>query len=128
MSARRDRHDSDDTAGLAARVVRLEGAVEALGFELRTRKLVVVDRAGMPRITAEVVDGVAELRVELGSSPGAAPPAVLVFAAAGGRPGGATFDPAIGVQLWADGDGLVELAASPDGDGRWHPDVHVGSA
>jgi hypothetical protein len=127
MSARRDRHDSDDTAGLAARVVRLEGTVEALGLELRTRKLVVVDRAGMPRITAEVVDGVAELRVELGSSPGAAMPAVLVFAAAGGMPGGATFDPAIGVQLWADGDGLVELAASPDADGRWHPDVHVGS-
>ena len=127
MSTRRDRYDGADATGLTARVARLEGAVEALGLEVRTRKLVVVDRAGVPRITAEVVNGVAELRVDMGPSP-AATPAVLVFAAAGGTPGGATFDPAIGVQLWAEGDGLIELAVSPDADGRWRPDVHVGSA
>ena len=109
-------------------MLRLEGIVEALALEIRTRKLVVLDRAGVPRVTAEVVNGVAELRVELGSSPAAGTPAVLVFAAPGGPSGGATLDPAIGIQLWADGDGLVELAASPDTDGRWHPDVHLGSA
>jgi hypothetical protein len=128
MSARKDRHHSDNAAAMAGRVARLERALEALGLELRTRKLVVLDSEETPRITAEVVDGVAELRVELASSPAAATPAVLVFAAAHRTREGATFDPAIGVQLWADGDGLVELAASPDGSGRWRPDMHVGSA
>lgn len=129
MSARQDRHDEGDgTAALTARVVRLEAALAALGLELRTRRLVVLDSAQRPRITAEVIDGVAELRVELRPSPTSATPAVLAFAAPGDAPGGAGLDPAIGVQLWADGEGLVELVVSPDGDGRWRPLLHVGSS
>jgi hypothetical protein len=127
MSARKDRRNRGEATALAARLGRLEGAVEALGLEFRTGRLVVIDDAGTPRITAEVVDGVAELRVELGSSRAGAGAAVLVFAAAP-RTGGVSLDPAIGVQLWAGGDGLVEFAASEDADGRWRPDVHVGRA
>jgi hypothetical protein len=123
MSARSDRRDGDGPT--RARLARLEGALEALGRELRTQRLVVVDAGGTPRIAAEVVDGVAELRVEVERPLGASTTAVLVFAAGRGQPGEAILDPAIGVQLWTDGNALVELVASRDAEGRWRPDIHV---
>jgi len=131
MSVRQDRHDNgDDTAAMTARLEGLEAAVERLAVELRTARLVVLDDAGTPRITAEVVDGVAELRVELVVPSAAAPaaPAVLVFAAPGEGRDGALLGPAIGVQLWAGGNGLAELVASVDDGGRWHAAIHVGAS
>ena len=125
MATGSDRGDGGDAAAVTARLARMEEAVEALGREVRTRRLVVVDGAGSPRIIAAVADGVAELRVELGPSPAGPRPAVLVFAA-DGTSGGLGLGPAIGVHLWADGDGVVELAASPDADGRWRPRLLVG--
>ena len=104
---------------------RVEEAVEALGREVRTRRLVILDGAGAPRITGEVAGGVAELRVELEPSAAGATTAVLVFAA-DGTGGGLGFDPAIGVQLWVGGDGVVELTVSPDDEGRWRPRLHLG--
>jgi hypothetical protein len=127
MATGSDRQSGGDAAAVTARLARLEEALEALGREVRTRRLVVLDGAGSPRIIAEVADGVAEVRVELGPSPAGARPAVLVFAA-DGTVGGLGLDPAVGVQLWADGDGVVELAASPDADGRWRPCLQVGNA
>ncbi|HXQ18137.1 MAG TPA: hypothetical protein VN781_00755 [Acidimicrobiales bacterium] len=128
MSSRQDRYDEGDgIAALTARMARLEAALEALGLELRTRRLVVLDGAQRPRITAEVIDGVAELRVELHPS-ASATAAVLAFAAPGGDAEGTGLDPSIGVQLWAGGDGLVELVVSPGADGRWRPALHVGAS
>jgi hypothetical protein len=120
MTTGSDRQDD----GAAARLARVEAAIEALTHEVRTRRLVVGD-AGSPRITAEVVDGVAELRVELGPAPAAAGPAVLVFASDGTR-GDAGLGPAVGVHLWVGGDAVVELGASPDADGRWRPGLQLG--
>lgn len=126
MATGSDRQSGGDAAAVTARLARVEAAVEALGREVRTQRLVVDDGAGAPRVIAEVVDGVAEVRVELGPSPAGSRPAVLVFAA-DGTGGGLGLDPAIGVHLWADGDGVVELAASPDADGRWRPCLQVGN-
>jgi hypothetical protein len=124
MATGSDRQSGGDAATVTARLARLEEALEALGREVRTRRLIVLDDARGPRIIGEVADGVAEVRVELGPSPAGASPSVLVFAA-DGTGGGLGLDPAVGVQLWADGGGVIELTASPDADGRWRPRLHV---
>jgi hypothetical protein len=112
---------------LETRLAALERAVEATGAELRTRRLVVVDAEGHERIVGEVCQGTAELRLEIpGGRPGSRS-AVVLFASPlvpGPDPGGAGFGPAVGIQLWAEGDAVAEIDAWPDGDGRWQAHVH----
>jgi hypothetical protein len=125
MTTGSDRQDGADATAVTTRLARVEEAIESMGREVRTRRLVVHDDTGSPRIIAEVLNGVAELRVELGPSPAGAGPAVLVFAADGAG-GDLGLGPAVGVHVWADGDAVVELGASPDAGGRWRPGLQVG--
>lgn len=82
--------------------------------ELRTRRLVVTDADDNDRIVGEVVGSHAELRLALGAA-GAHPEAwLLVYA--GTDP---VLGPAIGVQLWDNGNALAEINAWHAGCGRW---------
>jgi hypothetical protein len=83
-------------------------------FEVRTRRLVITDDDDRPRIVAEVVNGVAELRLDV---PGELPRAASVTLYA--NPGDdLTGDPSVGVQLWGAGESRVELNLWLEG-GRW---------
>ncbi len=97
----------------------IEGAPPVLP-EVRTRRLVVVDAAGSPRITGEVTETeVAELRLELpASSPERA--SVLLFA----NPGDAAEGPTVGVQLWTGSDAFAELNLWREGN-RWRAASYV---
>ena len=94
--------------------------------EVRTRRLVLEDDEGAPRAVAEVGEGVTEIRLDLPSAASENGTAVVLFATAGSdavdRYG---LGPAIGVQLWAEGDAVAELDAWPDRDGRWRAHLHV---
>ena len=48
---------------LERRVTELADAQRSTGDEITTRRLVIVDRHGTPRVVGEVARGVAELRV-----------------------------------------------------------------
>jgi hypothetical protein len=78
--------------------------------EITTRRLIVADSDDRPRIVAEVVNEVAELRVST------LDPATYVLMYAGpvsvGGPDG------IGVDLFVHGDSVARLQAWADGD-RW---------
>jgi hypothetical protein len=79
--------------------------------EVRTRRLVIADEEDRPRIVAEVVNGVAELRV-VTEDPRTH---VLVYA---GRivvsgPEG------LGLDLFVEGDSVARVHAWTDGE-RWH--------
>lgn len=83
-------------------------------FELRAQRLVVTDADDRERIVGEVVGGHAELRVALGAA-GVHPEAcVLVYA--GTDP---DLGPAIGIQLWSNGNALAEVNAWRAGYGDW---------
>ncbi|HVX20334.1 MAG TPA: hypothetical protein VHB02_03195 [Acidimicrobiales bacterium] len=101
---------------LGERVARLEAAVAALGAEVRTGRLVVVDQQARPRIVAEVVDGTAEVRLDLPGGGDRSALSVLVFA----NPGDRELDlaPGVGVQLWVDGDEVDRLVAWGEGRGQ----------
>jgi hypothetical protein len=94
-----------DPASIAARVVELEAQLAQLSRELHTARLVIADPDGQERIVAEVVDGAAELRIELAGMPTDGRTGVLVFA----LPAGPDLPAGIGVQLWAAGDLVREL-------------------
>ncbi len=93
----------DVVRALATRVRKLERTLEGQVFEVRTRRLVVVDPDGAERIVGEVAShGTAELRMDLpGRLPGRRT-SVLMFA----NPGDLVYDvpPGVGVQLWLDGN------------------------
>jgi hypothetical protein len=99
---------------LTKRVRKLERAIEGQALEVRTRRLVVIDRDGAERIVGEVGGhGTAELRMDL---PGCLPrrrSSVVMFA----NPGDLVYDlpPGVGVQLWLDGDAArrFDVWASP---------------
>lgn len=123
--------DQSASAEVETRLRALEEAVAGQRGEIRTRRLVVTDERDDERVVAEVVGTTAELRVQLppplgGGAPGAA---VVAFAspAAPGRPGGTDGD-AIGLQVWAAGDALVELEARPGGAGSWGPHLRLSGA
>lgn len=97
--------------GLRERVERLEAAWAAWEHEVRTRRLVVVDGDGSPRIVGQVVNGVAELRVEIPVGPGHETMAAL-FAAPRAYDWG--ISSGVGLQLWVDGDCVHELARWAD--------------
>jgi hypothetical protein len=117
-----DREHGGTLGSLADRVALLELLVFRLGDEVRTRRLVVEDPAGTPRIVAEVLeDGTAQVAVASGGN------TVTVFAVpAGGatdRYGGVA---AVGLRLSAPGEVLGEFDAWAEGDGRLRAHVHVG--
>ncbi|HUY29964.1 MAG TPA: hypothetical protein VMV02_03085 [Acidimicrobiales bacterium] len=111
MSASRRRRD-------AARLDALEHALDALGHEVRTRRLAVLGPDGAERVVAEVASGHAEVRVAVPGGPHGRASCVLVFA----TPASAEIGEGVGVQLWGDGDAIVELCAWRS-DGRWEPEV-----
>jgi hypothetical protein len=139
---------------IEARLAALERLVRAMADEIRTGRIVVVDDRGRARVVTEIVGETAELRLELpdrvpdrpadGPADGpAAGPAADPGDGTGGRHGvgragvvlhatptaaGDADDglgPAVGIQLWADGDAVVEIDAWPDPDGRWRPHLHL---
>lgn len=119
---------SNVKADAERRLAALEEAVAGLGEEVRTRRLVVEGGSGQPRLVGELSRGTVELRLE-GSAGGPGPrPAVVLFATpAGDTPAGheAGLGPAVGLQLWAEGDAIAELDAWPGTGGRWAPHFHL---
>jgi hypothetical protein len=96
-----EREDTNpDLSGLTGRIEALESALQHLGREVVTRKVVVLDPDSRTELVAEVVDGVLELRVGLVSEEPGRRTELLCFAAPARDelPGG------VGVQLWANGD------------------------
>jgi hypothetical protein len=101
--------------------------VEALGEEVRSRRLIVIDEQGHERVVAEVAHGQAELRVQL---PPESPPSpdngtrspgtALIFAC----PDSEDLGAGLGVQLWAGGDILGEFDAWSDGR-LWSVTLHI---
>jgi hypothetical protein len=91
------------------------------GFpEVRTRRLVVTDDGGSPRIVGEVTEaGVAEFRLQLSHDAGDHA-SVLLFA----NPGDGREGPTLGLQLWAGGDSLAEMNLWREGN-RWGVSSHV---
>jgi hypothetical protein len=83
--------------------------------EVRTRRLVVEDERGVERIVAEVVDGGAELRLELGGRTPGRRSMVLLYSLDGDRELGA----ALGLQLWVDGNVAFECDLWRDLGGAW---------
>lgn len=121
---RPDRAEGDGTT--EQRLAALEEAVAALGDEVRTRRLLLTAGDGEPRIVGEVGRGTAELRLE--AADGVRPrPAVVLYASHATEVGrdDTGLGPAAGVQLWADGDAVVELDAWFDEAGRWQGQLHV---
>jgi len=109
------------------RLSSLEDSVAVMAHEIQTRRLLVAGAPGEPQIVCEVNEGTAELRVEV--PPGAHPqPALVLFASApadGSDRNDAGLGPTTGLQLWADGDAVVELDAWCDDAGRWRGQLHV---
>jgi hypothetical protein len=94
--------------------------------EVRTNRLVLEDDDGTPRAVAEVTEGVTEIRIDLPSpSPDRGTAVVLFASPSGGAADRYGLGPAIGVQLWADGQPVAELDAWPDEDGRWRAHLHI---
>ena len=110
------------------RLARLERNQRQLRREIRTRRLVVTDDAGGERLVAEVRGSTMELRLTAGRTIDGSRPAVLLYVTEGRATGSTRFDlgPAVGLQLWADGDAVAELDAWPDDSGAWHPHLHLG--
>jgi hypothetical protein len=106
------------------RLVAVEQALTHLAGEVRTRRLVIDDPSG-PRIVGEVRSGTAELRVEGGAHDGGRPAVVLFANPTDRQRSPAALAAGVGVQLWARGDSIGELDASPDTNGRWHPHLHL---
>jgi hypothetical protein len=112
-----------ETSTLEDRVSALESRLSKLGREIRTERLVVEDDEGRPRVVAEVVGGVTELRLDVpGCVHGGGSTALLLFATEGHEDIG---DPAgMGVQLWVDGNEVATYAAWKSGS-RWETDVRL---
>lgn len=89
--------------------------------EVRTRRLVVTDGVGAPRIVGEVTGaGVAELRLQLPHN-AENQPSVLLFT----NPGDDLSEgPTVGLQLWAGGAAFAEMNLWREGD-RWRVNTHV---
>jgi hypothetical protein len=133
---------NDEGTGMQARLAALEQSVRAMADEIRTRRLVVVDDLGRVRLVTEVIGETTELRLELpGGAPGdratgpddgaatrsGAGRAAVVLHATPSTVDGPDdgLGPAVGIQLWADGDSVVEIDSWPGPDGRWQPHVHL---
>lgn len=82
--------------------------------EVRTRRLVITDETGSPRIVGEIANGAAEVRVGLPDG-GHRDAYVLLYAV---PRDGAGLGPDVGVQLWAEGNAYSEMTLSWN-DERW---------
>jgi hypothetical protein len=100
-----------------------EDQVAAVHAEVRTRRLVVVDDQGDEQVVGEVVNGQAELRVQLRSPVGRST-TVLFYAAPDG--GTTPLAPASAFSFGQKG-GRVEVNLWADGD-RWFSDIHEGDS
>lgn len=108
-----DAPSSPGDLGLEARVVRLEQVLLELSQEVRTQRLTLAGSDGREALVALIDGDAVELRV----------------LAPGARPGGTTgivcyatgdaAEPAMGVELWADGDAIAGATAVRDTDGTW---------
>jgi hypothetical protein len=103
--------DDHRLADLERRVAAMADALARLSHELRTRRLVVVDDHGAPRVVADVTRGTAELRVTDGDGA-----EVVLHAGAADLDG---VEPSFGAHLRHGGDALAEVDAAPDDGGRW---------
>ena len=109
------------TTDVLERVACLERALTALATELRTRRVVVVDDESAERVVIDTVDDVAEVRVFVpGTAPGKSCMAAL-FAAAVTSDGGL----GAGLQVVAEGDNVIELAAWRIEPRRWEANLHL---
>ena len=77
--------------------------------EVRTRRLVISDDQDRPRIVAEVVEGVAEVRVETDD------PDTHVLVYAGSRAGFGSEG--LGVDVFVNGNSVARIHAWPEGQG-----------
>ena len=111
---------------LETRLARVERSLDALGDEVRTRQLIVVDEEDHPRIVGEVFGDVAELRLELPPTAAHPGPELLLFAVARSHPAPSDLGPAIGLQLRGGDGALFEIDAWPDDHGVWRPHLHTG--
>lgn len=96
--------------------------------EVRTRRLVVVDDLGRPRIVARVVRGMAEVVVEGAETGPGERTGVALFATGGPGPkggAGGELGEGLGVQVWVHGDPVVEMEAWQEDGGRWTPRVRL---
>jgi hypothetical protein len=116
--------DDDAGAGIAElrdRVERAERTLAEMGVELRTRRVVVADDGGHERAVIEIVDDVAEIRVLVPGTETGKSCVVALFAAAVTSDGG----PGAGLQVMADGDSVIELAAWRVEPRRWDANLHI---
>ena len=97
--------DAAVVAELRTRIAQLEARLARLSQQVRTQRLVVVDREQRERMVAEVVGDVLELRIDLPPAEEGARTALLGF----GNPGGDQLAAGIGLQLWARGELITEL-------------------
>jgi hypothetical protein len=88
--------------------------------EVRTKRLVVLDSLDRERIVAEVVDGFAELRMDLPDTVSGSCTGVLIFAHS--EQDDPELGSAIGVQLWAEGNAIIELTLWQSPSGAWVAD------
>ncbi len=99
--------DVDPRGELADRMRQMEQTLAGMGKEVRTCRLVVIDRQD-ERIGGEVEpDGTAELRLDLPGRPRGNRTSVRLFS----NPGTEFFDlpPGVGIHLWLDGDPVEEF-------------------
>lgn len=91
----------------------MEAAADALGREVRTRRLVVTDDADQPRIVAEVTGSAVELRLQVGGEPARSDTvSVLLFAV--DTPPGLDLAAGAGIQLWRAGCVVAGLTSRTD--------------
>jgi hypothetical protein len=98
--------DGDDVDGIGRRLTILESRIAELAYELRTRRVEVVDDSDQVRLSAELIDGVLETRIDLPSSTPGRRTGLLLFAV----PEEQELCAGFGLQLWANGNIVNELA------------------
>jgi hypothetical protein len=118
----------DGLRRIEERLAGVERSQRQLRDEVRTRRLVVTDDGGRERLVAEIRGSTMELRLTARQTGDGSRPAALLYVTEGRAIGSSRFDlgPAVGLQLWADGDAVAELDAWPDESGTWHPHLHLG--
>lgn len=92
------------------RLEELEHAIAGMRDELVTEKLVVGIADDGPRLTAKVVDGVVELRLEADDVRSGTPVQLLMFAA----PGRDDLPAGAGFQVWKSRDAAAEWCSWSD--------------
>jgi hypothetical protein len=94
---------------------------EWIELETRTRRLVVVDSEGYERIVGEVVNGHAELRLDLPGTAEGHRSSVLLFTRVRDR----DIGPGLGVEVWLNGDSVLALGAWLNEEGDWMTEVEL---